>query len=90
MKSEPRKQQLTVTLSDCNHLAHVLVLGKYKNLCVTVQFSLCFILNLRAIFYKYKARVAYIRRGNLTEGFLRYEFAAPGGLYSERLMHEGA
>ena len=83
MKSELRKQQLTVTLSDCNHLAHVLVLGKYKNLCVTVQFSLYFILNLRAIFYKYKPRVAYTRRGDLTEGFLRYEFGGPifGGAY---------
>ena len=30
---------------------------------------------------------AYIRRGDLTEGFLRYEF---GGLYLEWLIHGGA
>ena len=32
-------------------------------------------------------RGAYILRGNLTEGFLCYEFE---GLYSEGLIHEGA
>ena len=32
-------------------------------------------------------RGAYIRRGNLTKGFLRYDF---GGLYLEGLMHGGA
>ena len=32
-------------------------------------------------------RRAYIRRGGLTEGFLRYEL---GGLYLERLIHGGA
>ena len=31
---------------------------------------------------------AYIRRGDLTEGFLRYEFG--GGLYLEGLTHGGA
>ena len=83
MKSELLKQQLTVTLSDCNQLAHVLILGKDINLCVTVQFSLCFILNLRAI-SKYKPWVAYIQRGDLTEGFLRYEFGGLifGGAYA--------
>ena len=30
---------------------------------------------------------AYIRRGDLTEGFLRYDF---GGLYLEGLIHGGA
>ena len=32
-------------------------------------------------------RGAYIRRGDLTEGFLRYDF---GGLYLEGLIHGGA
>ena len=32
-------------------------------------------------------RRAYIWRGDLTEGFLRYEF---GGLYLEGLIHAGA
>ena len=48
-----------------------------QNLCVIVQFLLCFILNLRAI-SKYKLLGAYILRGYLTEGFLCYEF---GGAY---------
>ena len=42
---------------------------------------LCFTLYLRAI-SKYKLRGAYFWRGDLTEGFLRYEF---GGL-----IHGGA
>ena len=34
---------------------------------------------------------AYSRRGDLTEGFLRYEFGIlGGGLYLERLIHGGA
>ena len=41
-----------------------------------LPFLLCFTLYLRPI-SKYKAPGAYIRRGDLTEGFLRYEF---GGL----------
>ena len=69
--SELRKQHLeyTVTLFDCNHLAHVIKFyGKCKNLCVTVQFLLCFILNLRAI-SEYKPQGACIWRGDLSEGF---------------------
>ena len=56
-----------MTLSDCNHFAHIIVLlfGKYKNLYVHVPFLLCFILYLRAI-SKYKPPGAYIRRGDLT------------------------
>ena len=51
-------------------------IGKCKNLCVTVQFSLFLILNLRTI-SKYKPPGACIWRGDLLEGFLCYEF---GGL----------
>ena len=52
-------------------------------MCVTVPFLLCFILYLRAI-SKYKPPGAYIWRGNLTEGFLRYEFGGLlfGGAYT--------
>ena len=44
--------------------------------------SLCFTLYLRAI-SKYNPWVAYIWMGNLTEGFLRYEFGGliHGGVY---------
>ena len=80
-EEEPRKQQLTVTLSDYKHLADM----KYKNLYITVPFLLCFILYLRAL-SKYKPPGAYIRRGDLTEGFLRYEFEGLifGGAYTWR------
>ena len=64
---------------DCNHLAlgtRNIVLGKLKNLCVTVTLLTCFILYLMAI-SKYKPPGAYIRRGDLSGGFLRCEF---GGL----------
>ena len=85
-EEEPRKQQLTVTLSDYKHLADTKqFFGKYQNLYVTVPFLLCFILYLRAL-SKYKPPGAYIRRGDLTEGFLRYEFGGLifGGAYTWR------
>ena len=44
---------------------------------VNLQFSLCFPLYLRAIFLVQALQGAYIWRGDLTEGFLRYRF---GGL----------
>ena len=41
MKSELRKQQLTVTLSDCNYLAHILVLCQIQKLmCYCTVFVL--------------------------------------------------
>ena len=56
-----------------------------RNLCVVVLFLLCFILYLRAIF-KYKPPGAYIRRDDLTEAFLCYEFERLtfGGAYTWR------
>ena len=47
----------------------------WTNLILGKKFTvfLCFTLYLRAI-SKYKARGGYIWRGDLTEGFLRYEF----------------
>ena len=75
-----RKQQ-TVTLFDCNHLAHVIIVWQIQKLYVTVPFLLCFIFSyISGQFSKYKPLGAYIRRGDLTEGFLRYEF---GGLIFE-------
>ena len=68
-----------MTLFDFNHWAHVIVLR------VTAQCLLCFILNLRAI-SKYKPPGACIWRGDLSEGFLRYEFGGGGGLYLEGLI----
>ena len=67
-----------MTLFDFDHWAHVIVLR------VTAQCLLCFILNLRAI-SKYKPPGACIWRGDLSEGFLRYEFG--GGLIFRILRH---
>ena len=52
---------------------------------VTVPLLPCFTLYLRAI-SKNKPLGAYIRRGDLTEGFLRYEFGGLifGGAYEWR------
>ena len=90
MKSELRKQQ-TVTLSDCNHLAHVIVVWQIQKLYVTVPFLLCFIFSyISGQFSKYKSPGAYIRRGDLTEGFLRYEFGlfwGGGGAYIWRSFY---
>ena len=55
-----------------------------KKLYVTEQFLLCFILNLRAI-YKYKPPAPFIWRGDLTEGFLRYDL---GSIYLKGLIFE--
>ena len=49
LESELSKQQYTVTLCDCNHLTHVIVLFANAKIYVTVQFLLCFILDLRTI-----------------------------------------
>ena len=56
-----------------------------NTVCVVVLFLLCFILYRRAIF-KYKPPGAYIRRGDLTEAFLCYEFEGLtfGGAYTWR------
>ena len=69
MKSELHKQQ-TVTLSDCNHLAHVIVVWQIQKLYVTVPFLLCFIFSyISGQFSKYKPPGAYIRRGRFNGGF---------------------
>ena len=82
-EEEPCKQQLTVTLSDYKHLADTKqFFGRYKNLYVTVPFLTCFILYFRAL-SKYKPPGAYIRRGDLTEGFW---VTSLRGLYMEGLI----
>ena len=58
MKSELRKQQCTVTLSDCNHLAHVKVLANTK-----IYMLLSVSLYLRAISMQAQSPWAYIRAG---------------------------
>ena len=87
-KSKPRVKR---NYANSNKLWHFLAaiiwhtfFGKYKNLYVSVLFLLCFIFYLRAISQN-KPPGAYIWRGNLTEGFLCYEFE--GLIYLEGLIH---
>ena len=61
-----------MTLCDCKHLAHVIVLWQIQKCICYCTVLLCFILYLRAL-SKYKPPGAYIRRGDLTEVFLCYE-----------------
>ena len=62
----------------------------FKKICVTVSFLPCFILYLGAI-SKYKPAGAYVRMGDLTEGFLRYYFGGLifGGSYTWRGLFYG-
>ena len=60
-------------------------IGLDLKLEVNLPFLLCFTLYSRAIFQVQSSGGAYIWRGNLTEGFLRYRF---GGLYLEGLISE--
>ena len=74
LESELSKQQYTVTLFDCNHLTHVIVLFANAKIYVTVKFLLCFILDLRTI-SEYRPPGVDLEARFV--GFLRYEF---GGL----------
>ena len=72
---------MQTAISDYNHLAHARVLRQIqKNYVLLYSFAL-FYFELRAI-SKYKPPRAYIRRVDLTEEFLRYEFRG--------LIHGGA
>ena len=61
MKSELRKQQLTVTLSDNNYLAHVLFL-------LVVQFLLCYFLEFEGNF-RVQAHGGLYSEGGFNGGF---------------------
>ena len=55
---------------------------------VNLSFLLCFALYLRAIFQVQAPGGAYVWRGDLTEGFLRYQFGGLifGGAYPWRSL----
>ena len=72
---------MQTAISDYNHLVHARVLRQIQKFMCYCTVLPHFILNLRAI-SKYKLPRAYIRRVDLTEGFLRYEFRG--------LIHGGA
>ena len=62
-----------MTMGNLRHKTDwVIAYSSKVKICVTVSFLPCFILYLRAT-SKYKHPGAYIRRGDLTEGFLRYD-----------------
>ena len=69
-------QEWRVNYANSNILWHFLTAIIWHKLpvfgrCLTVQFLLCFIMNLKTV-SKYKPPRAYFWRGDLTEGFLRY------------------
>ena len=69
-------QEWRVNYANSNILWHFLTAIIWHKLpvfgrCLTVQFLLCFIMNLKTV-SKYTPPRAYFWRGDLTEGFLRY------------------
>ena len=77
-----RKQQYTVTLFDCSHLEHVIVLWqmpKFMCYCVVAFFYFEYEGN-----FQVQAPGDYILRDDLTEGF--FEVSSFGGLYLEGLI----
>ena len=84
IKSEPpRKQQYTVRLFDCQHLAHVTVLWQMqKFMCYCTVFAL-FNFEFEGNFQVQAPGGLYLE-GRFKGGFLRYEV---GGLYLEGLIH---
>ena len=63
-------------------------IGLPLQLDVNLPFLLCFTLHLKAIFLLHSPGGAYIWRGDLTEGFLRYRFE--GLIMLGGLIHGGA
>ena len=87
VKNELRKQQYkTVTLSDCNHLAHVIVFWPIKNLYVTVSLLLCYF-----VFegnFQVQAPMGLYSEGRFNGGFFAFALRVWGaytwrGLFSE-------
>ena len=73
VKSELCKQQYSVTHFDCNHLAHVIVLWQMqKFLCYCTVFALIY-LEFEGNFQVQAPGGLYLE-GDLTNGFLGYEF----------------
>ena len=77
----PRKSKPRVKSELCKHQFLTTIIWHIEKFMCYCTVLPCFILNLRAI-SKYKPPRVYIRRVDLTEGFLRYEFRG--------LIHGGA
>ena len=75
--------EYAVTLFDCNHLAHVIVLWQMQNiLCYCTLSYFEFESN-----FQLQASGAYIWTGDLSEVFLRYEFWGGGGYIWKGFIH---
>ena len=74
LKSDLRKQQYTVTLFDCNHLAEVIVRANAKNLVLLCSF--CFVL----IYFEFEGNFRVQAPGGL---YLERQFI--GGFFTLRI-----
>ena len=76
-----------MTLSDCNHLAHVICVWQIQKFYVTVPFLLCFIISFFEGNFQIQAPGGLYSEGRFNEGF----FCVPslGVLYLEVLYMEG-
>ena len=88
LKSELRKQQYTVTLFDCNHLAEVIVRENAKNLVLLCGF--CFVLIYFEFEGNFRVQVpgSLYLEGQFIGGFFTLRIL--GGLYLEGLIYGGA
>ena len=84
MNSELHKQQITVALSDCNHLAHVIVLWQVQKLiCYYTVIALCYF-----VFegnFQVQAPGGSYSEGRFNEGFCCV--TSLRGLYLEGLIY---
>ena len=81
---ELRKKQCNVTLFDCNHLSHVMVPWQMQKFMCRCTFFALFYFEFEGNF-QVKVPRGFILRGDLSEGFLRYEFGG-ASLYLEGLI----
>ena len=84
-EEEPRKQQLTVALSDYKHLTDMKqFFGKYKNLCYCTVFALFYFVFEGT--FQFQAPGGLYSEGRFNGGVLRYEFEGLifGGAYTWR------
>ena len=90
LKSELPQQQYTVTRFDCNPTGTRNSSLANAKMYVTVQFLLCFFFYYFEFegYFRVQAHGDCIWRGDLSEGFLHYQFVGP--MYLQGLIHGGA
>ena len=75
-----------MTLSDCSHLAHVIVVWQIQKLYVTVLFWLSFIFRIFQGNFQVQAPGGLYSEGRFNEGV--FALRVLGGLYLEGLLFE--